>query len=148
MIAGQLALLIAGIFTGAALYINFAEQPARLALDDSALLIEWKLAYRRGFLLQAPLAVLGCLLGIWAWHSTGRMAFLVGALLMIANWPWTLFVIARINARLMAIAPRDANGESRALMVRWNRVHAVRTILGCLAALAFLFGLMVSRGLV
>ena len=26
-------------------------------------------------------------------HSTGRMAFLVGALLMIANWPWTLFVI-------------------------------------------------------
>jgi len=47
MFAGQLSLRIAVLFTGAAVYINIAEQPVRLQLDDSSLLVEWKLAYRQ-----------------------------------------------------------------------------------------------------
>src|SRR6185437_7174871 len=43
------------------------EQPARLGLDDRALLAEWHHAYRRGFAMQGPLALLGCLLGLLAW---------------------------------------------------------------------------------
>jgi len=74
MLAGQLALIVAAIFFGAAFYVNFAEQPARLGLDGRSLLAEWKHSYKRGFAMQASLAVVGFLLGVLAWLQTGSFS--------------------------------------------------------------------------
>jgi hypothetical protein len=142
MLAGHLALVIAALFTGAAFYISFAEQPARLGLDDRALLSQWKHAYKRGFAMQAPLAIVGFVLAIVAWWMTGRLAFFIGAILLVANWPWTMFGIMPTNKVLMATESEEASPLSRALIVKWNRLHSVRTALGCLAILAFLIALV------
>jgi hypothetical protein len=141
MLAGQLALVAAALFTGAALYVNYAEQPARLGLDDRSLLTEWKAAYQRGYIMQASLAVIGFLLGLLAWGTTGRAAFAIGALLIVANWPWTLLGMLPTNKALMATDVADAGAETRALLLQWNRLHAVRTVLGGLAVEAFLIAL-------
>ena len=84
MLAGQLALIVAATFFGAALYVNVAEQPARLTLDDHSALAEWKPAYKRGFAMQGPLAVVGCLFGLLAWWQSGDWRWLAGAVLLIA----------------------------------------------------------------
>jgi len=136
MLAGQLALIAAALFSGAAVYINFAEQPARLGLDDQALLDEWKPSYKRGFLMQASLAVIGFLLGATAWWQSGNVLWLVGGLVMLANWPFTLLGILPTNNKLMAT--KTATAESRALIVKWGGLHAVRTGLGFTATALFL----------
>jgi hypothetical protein len=142
MIFGLLALIAAAIFAGAALYVNVAEQPARLLLDDRALLTEWKPSYQRGAAMQAPLALLGCLLGLIAWWQTSHPGFLIGAIAMIAPWPWTLIGIKPTNDALLATGPDQAGPQSRALVVKWGGLHGVRTALGALAIAAFLWACM------
>jgi hypothetical protein len=139
MLAGQLALVVAAFFAGASVHVSVAEQPARLLLDDRALLAQWKLAYRRGTVMQAPLTVIGFVLGLIAWWQTGDWRWSLGAFVLVANVPYTLLAILHTNHRLMATEPADAGPVSRALIISWGQLHAARTALGCAATLIFLW---------
>ena len=138
-LAGALALIAAASFTGAAVYINIAEQPARLKLETQSLLAQWKPSYERGLAMQATLAVIAAVLGAIAYFVEPDWCWLAGAALSLANWPYTLVVVMPTNKRLMAIPVEAADAEARRLIETWGRLHAVRSALGPAATLAFLW---------
>ena len=138
MFTGQLALMTAAIFAGAALYVSVAEQPARLGLDDRPLLQEWIPSYKRGFAMQAPLAAIGFVLGVLAWWQTANWLWLLGAVVLVANWPYTLIGIMPVNRRLLATKPEEANAASTALIAQWGALHGIRSALGLSATAIFL----------
>ncbi len=142
MLAGQLALVAAALFTGAAVYVNVAEQPARLALDDRSSLAEWKPAYARGIAMQASLAIIGFFLGVIAARTNMDWRWLAGALSLLANWPFTLIVMLPTNKLLLEIPPQNAGPKSRELIKKWGRLHAVRSGLGATATVLFLWALL------
>jgi hypothetical protein len=132
-----LALVTASIFFGAAVYINIAEHPARLGLSDAAALAEWRPAYRRGLAMQAPIAVVSALLGAAAWWTTGDPLWALGAVIMLANWPYTLVAIMPTNHLLEATAS-GGDRDTRERLTRWGHLHAVRSALSGIATLIYL----------
>jgi len=139
MLAGLLALVTAALFAGAAFYVGFAEHPARMKLDDAHALTQWKPAYKKGAAMQAPLAAIGFILGFIAWRQTSDWRWLLGALLLVANWPYTLIVIRPTNNKLLATDPAQAGAETWAVLDRWGRLHSARTALGFAATAMFLW---------
>lgn len=138
MLFGLLALIAAAAFTGAAFYVNAVAQPARLTLREDALLTEWKPSYKRATVMQVALIALSAVFALAACAWLESIGWIAGALLMLGNIPVTFALIMPVNRRLMTTEPANAGSESRALVERWGRLHALRTALGAGAVLAYL----------
>ena len=139
MIVGELALVAAAAFTGAAIYVNVAEQPARLALDDRAMLEQWKRSYDNASVMQAGLALVACALGVAAFFLSLDWRWLLGALFILAPWPWSILVIMPVNRQLKATAGDAMQSVTRASVAHWGRLHGVRSALGIAATLVYLW---------
>ena len=137
MLTGLIALSLAAAFCSAAIYINLAEHPARMLLDDASALAQWGPSYDRAFNYQGGLAMLSGAAGLFQAWISGNWYWSIGAVLMLSNWPYTLVVILPLNHELKAISAEAAGSESRAMLARWNKLHGVRSAISALATIAY-----------
>lgn len=135
------ALVFATLFAGAALYISLVEHPARLGLADGPLLAQWQPSYKRALPIQSGLAIAGGVSGLIVWYLAADWRWLAGSMVLLGNWPFTLFVIMPVNKRLMALTMEEADAESRRKLVQWGKLHDVRSALGAAASLLFAWAL-------
>lgn len=132
-----LASFSAALFAGAALYISVVEHPARMGLETRLAALQWAPSYKRATWLQAPLAIVSLLCGTSVWLLGGSPGWLAAALLVGAVVPFTFAVIMPTNHSLLAEGRDLSSADTRALLVRWGRLHAVRTLLGVAGAALF-----------
>ena len=138
MLLEILATLAAGLFAGAAIYIDLAEQPARKHIDTAAALTEWRPSYKRAAVVQPLLAAVGFLSALAAWLMGASLWWLVGGVLLVAVIPYTLIVVFPTNDKLLDPAIDKNPDLARQLLIRWGRLHTVRSIMSLAAFLAFM----------
>ena len=138
MLLEIIATLAAGLFAGAAIYIDLAEQPARKQIDTATALKEWRPSYKRAAVVQPLLAAVGFLSAVAAWLMGGSIWWLVGGVLLVAVIPYTLIIVFPTNNRLLDPAIDENPDLARRLLIRWGRLHTVRSIMSLATFLAFM----------
>lgn len=133
-----LAVLSCLLFTGAAIYINLVEHPARMSCDTKTAAAVWAPSYQRATVMQASLALLGFLAGVSAWGLGAGGLWLVSALLLGAVVPFTFIGIMPTNHALLAPGRDLSSAETRMLLEKWGQLHAVRSLLSLVASILYL----------
>lgn len=133
-----IAVLASTVFAGAAVYINLVEHPARMGCSTELAATQWAPSYKRATWMQAPLAIVGSAAGAAAWWLGAGVPWLIAAVLIFAVVPFTLVVIGpRVNEPLLAPGRDLRSADTRDLLVRWGRLHAVRSALAVAASVIF-----------
>jgi len=137
-----IAVLSCSFFAGAAIYINLVEHPARMGCDTKTAATVWAPSYRRATVMQASLAILSLLAGVAAWLLGGGLMWLIGAILIGLVVPFTFLAIMPTNHQLLAPGRDLSSNETRVLLERWGRLHAVRSALSFIASVIFVWLLL------
>jgi Domain of unknown function (DUF1772) len=138
MILELLATSAAGLFSGASIYINLVEHPARTQCGTAIAVAQWGPSYKRATVMQASLAAVGFLSAMGAWmHGAGGL-WLIGGILLGLVIPFTLIVILPTNRKLLAPDLAKESLDARRLLDSWARLHAVRSVLSFSSFLVFL----------
>ena len=132
------AILAATLFSGAAIYINLAEHPARMECGTEVAVTVFGPSYRRAAVMQVILAFAATIAGTSAWFPGAPRLWFVGAVLIFAVIPFTLIVIMPTNKRLLDPGLDHASEVAHQLLQDWGKLHAVRSILALGASAVFL----------
>jgi hypothetical protein len=133
------AILSAGLFAGASVYINLVEHPARVQCGTELAVTEFGPSYHRATVMQVALAVIGLLAGLGAWISGRGVGWLSGGVLLGAVMPFTVLVIFPINKKLLDPGLDRRSQQASDLLAAWARLHTVRSVLGVGAFVLFVY---------
>ena len=125
-VAELLATFCCAVFFGAAAYISLVQHPAALETGSDFAVRFFAPMYRRASLLQASLAIGGTAASLIAYLLGAGRLWILGAILIVSVVPFTLLIVEPLNEQIRTIDP--AAERALELLIRWSRLHWVRTI--------------------
>jgi hypothetical protein len=141
-VCAGVAVLAAGLYSGAAWYVSFVEGPALAAAPDADARSQWQ----RHLTLTpryAAFALLSTVCALIAGKASPACPWTWGALVIFAVLPVTTVLILPVQRRLQVVTSVE---DWRPLHLRWARLHAVRTGLGLTATILFLWAALRQVG--
>ena len=138
MLLEMLTTLSAGLFAGAAIYVNLVEHPARMQCGTGLAVKEFAPSYRRGAIMQATLAAIGFLCATATWLKSSHVCWLIGGGALLIAIVFTFVVIFPTNKKLLDSSLNENSELALKLLIRWGRLHAVRSLLGLISFLIFI----------
>lgn len=125
-----------GLFAGGGIYINVVEHNARMELDTKSCHVQWKASFDRAKVHQSRLVMITAISGAGAFYCkpSEEMTFLIGGCSMLLILPYTLFVLKPASIDPIyddydKIVDRESEEFVRDTIVKWNKYHAVRSVL-------------------
>ncbi len=137
-----IATLSAALFTGASVYINFVEHPARMSCGTALAVTEFAPSYKRATVMQVLLAVISFLAALVAWLKGAGIFWLIGGVVIFLVIPFTAVAILPTNKQLLNPSLDKNSAFAQQLLNRWGKLHAVRSILSLTTLILFLYALI------
>ena len=134
-----IATFAAGLWAGAAIYIGFVEHPSALRVGVQYATEYFRPMSKRAAPMMMVLAAIGGAAAIYVWIGGGNVFWLIGGLLLLGMFPLTAIFIVPTNVRLLRVDSTESPEKAAALHERWGRMHGIRTLLGSLPFLIFLW---------
>ena len=115
-IYARLAVLTAGLFSGAAIFISLGEHPARMACGTKLASTVFPGSFKRAAIIQSIFQLLSTLFSVLAWLNGSDIEWLYYGLLFLTLMPYTFFILMPINYKLLADDLDRESPKTKALL--------------------------------
>lgn len=132
----KIAFLFSSIFFGDCFYISIVEHPARMVCPIPAALKQWRNSYPIAAKLQVFLLLVGSILATISYFSNGQTMWLMAALFLFINLPYTVIFLLPTNEMLYKT---DEEKTVKQLLERWGQRHFLRTCLSFVSTIIILW---------
>ena len=127
--------LSTSLFSGAAIYCSLVEHPARLQCGTKLAAIVFPPSFKKAAKIQITLAVISTVSSIVVFHLNGEREWLYAGLIMGFTLPYTGVCIAPTLKYLLDEEVDRESEKTKRELVKWGRLHAVRSALSFLSTL-------------
>lgn len=139
---------LSGAYFGGCSYVTYCECPARINLPNGNSMIDnFQQTFPRAKAYQGIIAILGALGSVAQYfldtdHPKAKMVLAAG-MVLLTLWPYTIVCIMPTNYQLMDGDVPKKKGDSWVtdMMNKWDRLHFVRTFVGGISFLMYVYAL-------
>lgn len=134
-----LIVLVMGTIFGVALTASMVVHPILITITKTTAIELFKPFFDKTHIIVLVLSILVSCIALAASFISGYWSWFIISLIMHLNGPYTLIFMMPLNRRLMAEDVDPHSEQTSNDLVKWGKLHALRTALNGLIFLVFIY---------